>query len=71
MPQFGDKEDDELHARVKNDKGGILLNFSTDKDNLEKLPKDLKKLCNAMKTLTFGHVFGIKKQTILIMTRNC
>ena len=23
QPQVGDKEDDELHARVKNDKGGI------------------------------------------------
>ena len=66
-----DKEDYEFHAIVKIDKGGVLSNLSTRKDNSEKLPKDFKKLCNAMKTLTFGHVFGIKKQTILIMTRNC
>ena len=39
QPQFGDKEDDELHAIVKNDKGGILSNLSTRKDNSKKLPK--------------------------------
>ena len=39
-PQVGDKEYGELHARVKNDKGGILPNLSTRKYNSEKLPSN-------------------------------
>ena len=35
-PQVGDKEYGELHARVKNEKGGISPNLSTGKDNSEK-----------------------------------
>ena len=38
--QVGDKEYGELHAKVKNDKGCILPNLSTGKDNLEKLPSN-------------------------------
>ena len=39
-PHVGDKEYGELQARVTNEKGGILPNFSTGKDNLEKLPSN-------------------------------
>ena len=39
-PQVGDKEYGELHARVKNEKGGILPNLSTGKDNSKKIPRN-------------------------------